>query len=269
MPILLALYYIIREPIEYFMNFGGREDGAAMVETVRSIIEGAGITLSGSAAYEQIEMVNVINNNPELFTSITANAGWVDLNYSFLGIDLSMVPSNYFSSLSSMSWAIIGLMLIPIISGGLSFVLSKVTMSSQSSGNSQQAAQMKSMMYMMPLMSVYIGFILPAALGVYWISQSGISIIQEYYVGRYFTKKFQAEEDERDIQRAADRQKRMEEGRAKQEAQNKESQRKAVAKKKVAVSNANQPKVSTTEEGRVGNRPYARGRAYDENRYNK
>ncbi|WP_409967123.1 YidC/Oxa1 family membrane protein insertase [Bengtsoniella intestinalis] len=160
-------------------------------------------------------------------------------------------------------------MLIPIVSGALSFCLSKITMATQSSGGAQQAAQMKTMTYMMPLMSVYIGFILPAALGVYWISQSAISIVQEYFVGRYFTKKFQAEEDERDIQRAADRQKRMEEGRARQEAQNKESQRKAASKKKAAVSNANQPKVTTTQEGRLGNRPYARGRAYDENRYNK
>ncbi|WP_409967122.1 YidC/Oxa1 family membrane protein insertase [Bengtsoniella intestinalis] len=105
MPILLALYYIIREPIEYFMNFGGKEDGAAMVETVRGIIEGAGLTLTGSSAYEQIEMVNVVNNNPELFSSVTANAGWVDLNYTFLGIDLSMVPSSYFSALTSgLSW---------------------------------------------------------------------------------------------------------------------------------------------------------------------
>ena len=31
MPILLALYYIIREPIVYFMNFGGRAAGQEVV----------------------------------------------------------------------------------------------------------------------------------------------------------------------------------------------------------------------------------------------
>ena len=32
LPILMALYYIIREPIVYFMNFGGKDAGLAVVE---------------------------------------------------------------------------------------------------------------------------------------------------------------------------------------------------------------------------------------------
>lgn len=53
------------------------------------------------------------------------------------------------------------------------------------------------MMYMMPLVSVYIAFIMPAALGIYWIAQSVFSLIQEVVLGKFFTKKLQEEEDAR------------------------------------------------------------------------
>ena len=53
------------------------------------------------------------------------------------------------------------------------------------------------MMWMMPLMSIYIAFIVPAALGVYWIAQSAFSIIQEMVLGKFYTKKLQEEEDAR------------------------------------------------------------------------
>ena len=39
LPILMALYYIIREPIVYFMNFGGRAAGLEVVEAARQVIE--------------------------------------------------------------------------------------------------------------------------------------------------------------------------------------------------------------------------------------
>ena len=35
------------------------------------------------------------------------------------------------------------------------------------------------MLYMMPLMSVYFGFILPASIGIYWIANNILSIVQE------------------------------------------------------------------------------------------
>ena len=62
LPILMALYYIIREPIVYFMNFGGRAAGLEVVEAARQVIENAGITLTSNAAYEQIEISQIINS---------------------------------------------------------------------------------------------------------------------------------------------------------------------------------------------------------------
>ena len=270
MPILLALYYIIREPIVYFMNFGGKAAGREVLAAAKALIESNGIQLTASATYEQIEISNIINSKfPEF---IAQHDGWVNVDYHFLGIDLTAIPWNHFSDFKTgVSLALIGLMLIPIISGALSFLLSKVTMKTQpTAGNA--AGSTRAMMWMMPLMSVYIGFILPAALGVYWIAQSTFSIIQEFFMGKFYTEKMQAEEDARYEAREADRKRRMEEAKQRQKEQQQQEAKLSLKEKRQAaqaakVKKAQKAATSTTEAGRVGERPYARGRSYREDRY--
>lgn len=275
LPILLALYYIIREPIVYFMNFGGRAAGQEVLEAARAVIENAGIALSGNQVYEQIEISNIINSQFPDFAA--QHPGWVSVDYHFLGIDLTAMPTSAFSGLKEgFSLALIGLVLIPIISGALSLLLSRISMK-QSGANMEGAgaASGKMMMWMMPLMSIYIGFILPAALGIYWIAQSGFSIIQELVLGKFYNKKLQAEEDAREEARQADRKRRMEEAKLMQEQQRQQAaQKQSLKEKRKAAQDAKAEKakkaaVSTTEAGRVGDRPYARGRSYKADRYDE
>ena len=271
LPILLALYYIIREPIVYFMNFGGREAGQAVVEAARELSQGAGIELTTNAAYEQIEIANIINSQFPDF--IAQHEGWVNVNYHFLNLDLTAQPSSAFGQLSGgLSWTLIGLILIPIISGALSFLLSKVTMG-QNKMEGSAAATGKTMMWLMPLMSIYIAFIMPAALGVYWIAQSAFSIVQESIMGRFYTNKLEAEETARYEAKEADRKRRQEEEKLLQEKQRQQAaQKQSLKEKRKAAQDAKAAKAkkastSTTEAGRVGDRPYARGRSYREDRY--
>ena len=254
LPILMALYYIIREPIVYFMNFGGKDAGLAVVN-----------------GYEQIAISNIINSQFPDF--IAEHPGWVNIDYHFLGIDLIQTPWSAVSSLSTgITLAAVGLILIPIISGVFSFLLSKVSMS-QSAQTAAANGSTKMMMWMMPLMSIYIAFIVPAALGVYWAAQSAFSIIQEMVLGKFYTKKLQEEEDARQEMIQADRQKRMEEAKLLQEQQRQQAaQKKSLKEKRQAAQEAKALKAkkaatSTTEAGRVGDRPYARGRSYKEDRY--
>ena len=265
LPILMALYYIIREPIVYFMNFGGKEAGLAVVEAARSLIEGAGIEIVSSPGYEQIAISNIINSQFPDF--IAEHPGWVNID------DLIQTPWSAVSSLSSgVTLAAVGLILIPIISGVFSFLLSKISMS-QSAQNTAAAGSTRMMMWMMPLMSVYIAFIVPAALGVYWAAQSAFSIIQELVLGKFYTKKLQEEEDARQELIQADRQKRQEEARQLQEKQRQQAAQKKSLKEKrqeaqaAKALKAKKAATSTTEAGRVGDRPYARGRSYKADRY--
>lgn len=270
---LIALYAIIRQPITHFMMLN-----SSVVTSALSALQSAGVDISNIAhaakdgtmqitAFGQIMMVNAINTKlPDFAASVP---GWISVNYSFLGMDLSVLPSDVIKTFT-FTWSNIGVVLMPIISAFLSFLMSMASMIGQSKQN-PAAGQMKMMMWMMPLMSLWIGFTLPAALCVYWIAQSAFSAIQEWFMGKFYNQKIEEEENQRQEAIEADRKRRQEEARKIQEAQRQQSAQKLTLKEKRKVAQeakSNKPKrASTNENGRVGDRPYARGRAYQESRY--
>ena len=284
LPILIALYSIIRQPITHFMMIS--KDA---LETVVQAVATAGVDMSSIvqmkegtavvkdgltqlAPYGQINLVKAIQSLSHAGTAIDLPEHWIDVNYNFIGLDLTATPWEYIKSFR-LEWAVIGVILIPILAGLSQFVLSKLMTKTQPQ-NDATGASMKSMMIMMPLMSVYIAFIMPAALGVYWIAQSVFSLIQEAILNKTFSAKMEAEEEAKFQARQADRQRRMEEGRRQQEQQKKAEQKKTLREKQQEAQAAKAAKaakaaVSTTEAGRVGDRPYARGRAYRADRYDE
>ena len=284
LPILLALYSIMRQPITHFMLLSESvvQDLVAKVTTagvdMSSIVQmkdGAAVVSNGVTQlqpYGQINLVKAITEYaPDAASGID---GWINLDYNFLGLDLSATPSTAFSNFS-LTWPIIGLILIPILAGGFQLLMTRITMKQQPQQEGPGAGSTKMMMYMMPLMSVYIAFIMPAALGIYWIAQSVFSAVQEFVLGKFYTKKMEAEENARYEAIQADRQKRMEEGRKQQEQRRQETAQKQTlrekqkAAQKAKAAKAEKAKMSTTEAGRVGDRPYARGRSYNSDRYDK
>ena len=256
--ILWPLYSIVRQPLQYFMRLG-----TDTIDAIRELAQTVGYSPAMSngnfSAYEQINLAEFVNREWETFAG--KFDGLIPLDFNFLNIDLSAMPSDALQNFR-WEWGVIGLILIPVLSGFLSWFLSHITMKSNGQTTSQQG-MMKGMNIVMPLVSVYIGFILPASLGIYWIGNSVFSIIQEATLGRYFNKKFQTEEDEREAAREADRKQRMEEAK-RQAALQRENAKKNPPQKKQP-----EKKVSTNDDGRIGGRPYARGRSYVENRYDK
>ena len=282
LPILMALYYIIREPIVYFMNFGTRGNGLKVLEAAKEVVTSIGLswstTTSGETVrdgiYAQIEIVKHLSDNasnPAVQKFFAENPNWVNVDYHFLGMDLSTVPSDAFAMLKTgITLGAIGLILIPILSAAFQVLTMKITMKGQPMEGAA-ASSNKMMMWMMPLMSLWIGFTLPAALGVYWIAQSAFSAIQEAILGRFYNTKLEEQENERQRQIDEDRKRRQEEGRKRQEQQRQQVEQKQTLKemRKAAqeAKEARAKKPSTTEAGRVGDRPYARGRSYKADRY--
>jgi len=278
LPILLALYSIIRQPITHFMMLG--EDvvqklvaaaTAAGVDmsAIVQMKDGAAVVVDGVtqlSPYGQIGLAKVASSMPELTSGID---GWINMNYNFLGLDLSATPWSVVSTFA-ISAAVIGMILIPLLAGGSQLLFSRITMKQQPGMDGPGAGTTKTMMYMMPLMSVYFAFIMPAALGVYWIAQSLISMVQELIMGKFYNKKLEEEETARYEARQADRQRRIEEGRRQQEKLRQEPAPKMTLKEKQRAAQeakATKKKITTSEAGRIGDRPYARGRSYKADRY--
>lgn len=282
-PILIALYSIIRQPITHFMMLS-----KDVLQTVVQSAADAGVNLTNIvmmdkatgtpvlkdglyqlASYGQINLVKAVQE-----MGLSTPEGWFDMNYNFLGLDLTATPWEYVKNFT-FTWAVIGVILIPILAGLSQFVFSKLTMKTQPQADAAGGASMKSMMYMMPLFSVYIAFIMPAALGVYWIAQSVFSLIQEAILNKTFSAKLSEEEEARFQARQADRQRRMEEARVQEQQRKQEEQKKKTLREKQQAAQAAKAvkaakaATSTTEAGRVGDRPYARGRAYKADRYDE
>ena len=267
LPILLALYNIIRRPVVNFMLMNmSHAEATEKLGVISQTLENLGYEISGNAAYAEIGIAKGITEHIDAIQAVVPQAFPID--FSFLGLDLTAIPSSIFGQLihGNFSVSILALAMIPVVSGLLNLALSMITMRTNSSNmDPAMKTQQTMMMIMMPLMSVYIGFILPASLGVYWITMSVFSIVQELVLQAHYNRKLDREEQEREEQVRQDRLRRME------EAKNRPQQSfdKNTSKSKQKRQNANgskekkpKKKNGTTEAGRVGDRPYARGRSY-------
>ena len=251
--IIIPLYSIIYRPITHFMRLS-EENMAALKE----MAIGLGYdSTKYNAAYEQIGLTDFISQHWSDFEGTMD--GLINVDFNFLGLDLSMQPTAAFSNFS-FSWAIIGVLLIPFLATGLQY-LSSIIMAKSNGQSAEQQKQMRTMNLLMPLMSLYFCFIMPAAMGVYWIINTVLSTAQEFLLGKFFTKRLNEEEDAREAARQASRQARMEEAKLRAAEQREQGERKKVQPKR------DESRDPTTEAGRVGERPYARGRSYQADRY--
>lgn len=280
-PILIALYSIIRQPITRFMMLtttamqgvidavsAAGFDLAAIAMTAN---DGAVTVKDGLTQLQPYGQITLVKAAQEL--GVALPEGWIHMDFSFLGTDLTMIPSDVIGQIGTGGWAVIGVLLIPIVSGALSFWQSKVSMAGNPAAadpNDPTARSSRMMMWMMPIMSLWIGFTLPASLGVYWIANSVLMLVQEKVLNKYFKKSMAAEDEAREKARMEDRLRRMEEARVAQqqrEAEKKSLKEKQKAAQAAKAAKAEKAKKATTENGRIGDRPYARGRSFNADHY--
>ena len=265
-PILIALYAIIRQPLRYLMGLS--------MDTITAITDAAtklGYTVAEggqAAAYEQIYLAKFVHQNWESFNG--QFDGLINLDYNFLGMDLASQGSQLFKQITTGGWPVIGVLLLPVIATALQFLMTLISM--KSSGNTA-GAQGKMMMYLMPLMTLWMGYILPAALCVYWIANTAFSVIQEQVLNKRFnaildreeTDKEKAKREARAAKMMASRERMLQQ----QQQMEKDKSKSGNHNKKGQPAKKAEKKASTNENGRVGQRPYARGRAYSEHHYEK
>ena len=146
----------------------------------------------------------------------------------------------------------------------------KTNQMNNQSGNEQVEKTNRIMMWTMPLMSLWIGFMMPVAMCVYWIANSLFSVIQELIAGKILKKDYEAA---RAAAAERERQEKEEEKRRKEEARLERQRRLEEEKKNRGKKKPGQKKSDSDQPGirksdsRVGMRTYARGRAYDPNRF--
>ena len=295
--ILLPLYYVIREPLTYMLH-NSRSVSAAIVAFVRA----SGENLGANTYYAQLAAAGKLGGyiEPLRALAVTANANLTAIDFSFLGLDLAAIPTFKIWTVAKEGWSQIGLFLMPIVSAGfqmLSMFISQ-KMSGQVATNAdgerdeeaakQQAKTNMSMMLMMPLMSLWIGYSMPAALSIYWIAQAVFGTVQDYFLTVHYRKVYDAEDAERQERAALKRAEEIEKERQRQlrREQNPDGIMDNVSKKKLRQQEKESadraareyeakknpaPEAKDDKQPLSGDaaRPYAKGRAYDPTHYGK
>ena len=282
--ILIPLYNVIREPLEYLLHLSSEQ--ITSVKEALAALEG--VAADKLDVYWQYRAASNAALLPE---------GVEALNFFFCGIDLGLKPD--WKVWKMHSWAEIGGAIIPLVSGGLNylsmFVSQKMnnTVVRDENGEKDEAAAKaassgKFMNLLMPLMSVWFGFIMPLGISIYWIAQSIFGIVQDYFLTKHYRKIYDAEDAvkrEKAAQRAAEEAEKeriraakraanpdgITENTSKKKQQLREKQnREAAAKDYEAKKRAAQglaPEEAAEILGGEENRPYARGRAYRPDHY--
>ena len=293
-PILIALYSVIRQPLTKMMGLGAE----AVTQLTDWVTTNAGYVAQAKSAYQEIQIADLIHQNWDAMTGALGDYSGklLDLDYSFIGLNMGQQPSIKIWAFDWSNKAVwlpaLGLFLIPIISALLSWLSMKIStsMTPQPAGNQQAAATNKTMMLMMPLVSLWICYTMPAALGIYWIVNSILGILRDVSLTKVFNKqldKLDAERIAREKERdAALERKRLETERLKAAGETvvnpntskkkiqasqkqKDDERKAAAMREERAARRERLGVepNAVPESQVGNRRYARGRAYARDHY--
>ncbi|MFY9381553.1 MAG: YidC/Oxa1 family membrane protein insertase [Eubacteriales bacterium] len=179
LPIIFALFAVVKNPLTYICRFS-----ASTIAALKAFIKSAGVTLT--VGYEEINIISYvkehsITNIPSIPTlSASDIAGMPDLTMFNGAIDLSAAPS----SKAFLSW----IMLIPVLTFVVILVSQKITKKFTYRPDTDDSAQssMKIMEWMMPLMSVYFAYIVPAAIGLYWIYRNILALIQQVALAKIY-----------------------------------------------------------------------------------
>ncbi|MBE5886308.1 MAG: YidC/Oxa1 family membrane protein insertase [Lachnospiraceae bacterium] len=222
MPILFALYRVIYSIPAYVAQVkeafiplvNGLMNKAGSAEFIQTL-SSAGMFnkqfkneefLANNAEYVQNTYIDVLNRAsnadwnliaekyPELSEEISATLGQLDVYNNFLGLNVGYSPWDTIK----MEWIadernwflIIGAVAIPLLSAltqwlNIKLSPSQATSESNNGEENPMMASMKTMNMMMPIMSAFFCFTLPAGMGLYWIAGAVVRMIQQVAINKY------------------------------------------------------------------------------------
>ena len=183
-PVIIMLYNIVINPLKYICGLSAESINAAaeLVKTLKPELAEKTISTTGNT----INLMSYIQElGVEKFYDIPGFEGITpdkmpNLTYFFgenginLGLNPSFTPDNPIQY-----W----LLLVPVLTFVVYFFSGKLTrkLSYQPQmDDAQMGCSNKMMDVMMPLFSVYITFITPAAIGIYWIFKSILGVLKQW-----------------------------------------------------------------------------------------
>ncbi|MFP3155609.1 YidC/Oxa1 family membrane protein insertase [Lachnospiraceae bacterium ZAX-1] len=217
MPILLALYRVIYNIPAYVPSiketFSPVVEGIMKIQgyqdTMSNFLTEAGVKLvklnfGGTALEASNSIIDVIYKMPlaawdtfrNTFSGLSSQIDTLEITLehfnNFVGINIGNAPLALIKS----AWAnhqyflVIAAVLVPTLSAATQMLNMKLMPQAapNSNGNDTMANSMKTMNYMMPIMSFFMVFSIPVGVGLYWIVGSVIRSIQQVLINKHMEK---------------------------------------------------------------------------------
>ena len=198
LPIIMALYQIVIDPLRYVLGkAAGLSQALTTYCTTAKAAGGLGISVgSGKGTIELLAQAGdkldglqnfaYFSNASECYTNLTSVAM---PDFNLFGVNMGQIPGFKQPFV---------LLLIPALTFILYFFSMKLNrkFSYQPAVTDPQMGCSNTMMDVtMPLMSVYITFIVPAAVGIYWMFKCVISTIKQFIMHKIMPMPVFTEED--------------------------------------------------------------------------
>lgn len=205
MIIILPLYYIVIDPVQYILGCTGGVSNA-FVTFVTSPLAAGGLGINLSSTNGTIEVLSKVENlslvegiKDFAFFSNSADV-WTKLqpalqkdvpSFSLFGINFGLTPR------FGEPWALLAVPVLTFLVYFFSMKLNRKFSYQPAPAQGDKAAGCSNGMMdvMMPLFSVYITFIVPAAVGVYWVFKSIVGTIKQFIMSKAMPMPQFTEED--------------------------------------------------------------------------
>lgn len=195
LPIVMALYYVVIDPFKYVLGASSQFTNV-IYSYMTAATDKGGLGLSVGSNRGTIEMFSKMREigieSFEGIKSFCANGGEVydrvaeiiadAPNFNIGTLNMGYVPS--FQPAEAKYW---WLLLVPVLTFVAYYFTSKLQRKltfqpTQSVDDRQQACSNTMMDVMMPMMSVFFTFAIPAAVGIYWILRSFITLFKQFLI---------------------------------------------------------------------------------------
>lgn len=178
--VMLGIYYSVVRPLSNVLHIAS-EKVAQLTEYINTI---PGLALNTSSIYSEIELLRVFDNVSSLsgVTNILTGEEIEKVKiltggFNFLGLDLLATPK--FAG----GWVLI----IPILCLVTSVGSQAFMMFQKGNPMSQQQGCMKYMFLALPLVTAWIAYTVPAAVGFYWICSTVFGFVQTLIMNKFYS----------------------------------------------------------------------------------
>ena len=193
-PILIALYSVLRRPLTLVVG-KTTEAILSLVNSLPAEMQKVVAYTSNTTTFDKINQVNEL----KLVNFLTNNPGYLNgnvtssdlINLKFLGLNLGEVPTIKPDLLfGEQMWVYLPLLLIRIVGVIMTVISQKLMTPPQPKDDKKKdeknpMGNMGNMMkYMIPGMTLYFSFILPAGMGFYWINTYVFQIFTQLYINK-------------------------------------------------------------------------------------